>query len=68
MESAPKVVSVNRPCSYTGHQIITDLHEILLFSLCTKSTVIVFKMTKQLPEESEGGPFCQQGNYGCPER
>ena len=41
--------------------IITDPHEILLFSLCIKS--VVFKMTKQLSEENGGGPFCQQGNY-----
>ena len=43
--------------------IITDPHEILLFSLCIKSTIVVFKMTKQLSEEKGGGPFCQQGNY-----
>ena len=43
--------------------IITDPHEILLFSLCIKSTIVVFKMTKQLSEENGGGPFCQQGNY-----
>ena len=43
--------------------IITDPHEILLFSLCIKSTIVVFMMTKQLSEENGGGPFCQQGNY-----
>jgi len=43
--------------------IITDPHEILLFSLCIKSTIVVFKMTKQLSEENGGGPFCQQGYY-----
>ena len=30
---------------------------------CIKSTSVVFKMTKQLPEENGGGPFCLQGNY-----
>ena len=43
--------------------IITDPHEILLFSVCIKSTIVVFKMTKQLSEENGGGPFCQRGNY-----
>ena len=43
--------------------IITDPYEILLFSLCIKSTIVVFKRTKQLSEENGGGPFCQQGNY-----
>ena len=43
--------------------IITDPHEILLFSPCIKSTIVVSKMTKQLSEENGGGPFCQQGNY-----
>lgn len=40
------------------HYIITDPHEILLFSLCIKSTIVVFKMAKQLSEENGGGPFC----------
>ena len=44
-------------------EIITEAHEVLLFSLCIKSTIVVFKMTKQLSEENGGGPFCQQGNY-----
>ena len=35
----------------------TDSHEILLFSLCIKSQIVVFKMTKQLPEENEDGFF-----------
>ena len=43
-------------------QIITDPHEILLFSVCIKSTIVVFMMTKPLSEENGGGPFCQQGN------
>ena len=43
--------------------IITDPHEILLFSVCIKSTIVVFKMTKQLSEENVCGPFCQRGNY-----
>ena len=42
--------------------IITDSHEFLLFSVRIKSTIVVFKMTKQLSEENGGGPFCQQGN------
>ena len=44
-------------------KIITDPHEILLFSLSIKSTIVVIKMTKKLTEENGGGPFCQQGNY-----
>ena len=36
------------------------LSKILLFSLCIKSTIAVFKMPKQLSEENGGGPFCQQ--------
>ena len=47
-------------CNYI--QIITDPHEILLFSVCIKSTIVVFQMKKQLSEENGGGPFCQQGN------
>ena len=46
----------------TKMQIITDPHEILLFSLCIKLMIVVFEMTKQLSEENGGGPFCQQGN------
>ena len=42
--------------------IITDPHEILLLSVCIKSTIVVFKMTKQLSEENGGGLFCQHGN------
>ena len=45
------------------YTIITDPHKIILFSLGIKSTIAVFKMPKQLPEENGGGPFCQQGNY-----
>ena len=37
--------------------MITDPHKILLFSLCIKSTIAVFKMPKQLSEENGGGPF-----------
>ena len=39
-------------------QIITDPHEIVLFSVCIKSTIVVFKVAKQLSEENGGGPFC----------
>ena len=39
-------------------QIITDPHEIVLFSVCIKSTNVVFKVAKQLSEENGGGPFC----------
>ena len=42
----------------TNWVIITDPHEILLFSVCIKSTIVVFKVTKQLSEENGGGPFC----------
>ena len=38
--------------------IITNPHEILLFSVCIKSTIVVFNMAKQLSEENGGGPFC----------
>ena len=38
--------------------IITDPHEIVLFSVCIKSTIVVFKVAKQLSEENGGGPFC----------
>ena len=31
-------------------------HEILFFSFCIKSTIVVFKMTKQLSEEKGGVP------------
>ena len=31
-----------------------------MFSLCIKSAIVVFKMTKQLSEENGGGPLCQQ--------
>ena len=53
------------PVQIEGHEIdiITDPHEILLFSVCIKSTIVVFKMTKQLSEENGGGPFCQRVNY-----
>ena len=38
-------------CCFKGDWlIITDPHEILLFSLCIKSTIVVFKVTKQLWE------------------
>ena len=33
--------------SYFSFNIITDPHDILLFSLCIRSTIVVFKMTKQ---------------------
>ena len=56
-----RTVSLNMTPPIT--KIITDPHEILLFSVCIKSTIVVFKMTKQLSEENGGGPFCQQGNY-----
>ena len=39
-------------------EIITNSHEILLFSVCIKSTIVVFNMAKQLSEENGGGPFC----------
>ena len=42
-------------CSFNC--IITDRHEILLFSLCNKSTIVVFKMTKRLSEETEAVLF-----------
>ena len=38
--------------------IITNPHEILLFSVCIKSTIVVFNIAKQLSEENGGGPFC----------
>ena len=30
---------------------------MLLFSICIKSTIVVFMMTKQLSGENGGGPF-----------
>ena len=33
--------------NYLSVNIITDPHEILLFSLCIRSTIVVFKITKQ---------------------
>ena len=33
--------------NYLSVNIFTDPHEILLFSLCIRSTIVVFKMTKQ---------------------
>ena len=38
--------------------IVTDPHEILLFSVCIKSTIVVFKVAKQLSEENGDGHFC----------
>ena len=49
-----KLISLN--CRY--NEIITNPHEILLFSVCIKSTIVVFNMAKQLSEENGGGPFC----------
>ena len=57
------------PRTSTSHgslAIITDPHKFLLFSLCIKSTISVFKMPKQLSKENGGGSFCQQGNYQGP--
>ena len=31
---------------------------MVLFSVCIKSTIVVFKVAKQLSEENGGGPFC----------
>ena len=55
----PHMIFKDKPVPY--QIIITDPHEILLFSLCIKSTIVVFKMTKQLSKENGGGPFLSAG-------
>ena len=50
--------ALNRVKTSADLTIITNPHEILLFSVCIKSTIVVFNMAKQLSEENGGGPFC----------
>ena len=38
--------------------IFTIQYPVPLFSLCTKSLIVVLKDAKQLSEENGGGPFC----------
>ena len=56
--SADKYPSIFSRQKATIVYIITDPHETLLFSVCIKSTIVVFKVAKQLSEENGGGPFC----------